>query len=229
MLNVKKTFGRLALVTAFSLSAQLVVAAESIADLVVKGQTPAASQLTELLAGYERFTGQFEQAVTNSAGRTIDEQRGSLTVVKPNKFVWHVVEPFEQHIVSNGVHVWLYDPELEQVTQKRADNSQDNAAALVLNGRVAELSEQFNIQQVPLTGQPTLKLFELVPYGEDSSFSRIRLLFSDGSLSEFLLEDQLGQRTSVVLHDVTVNPEVDEAQFEFEIPAGVDLIVDEAR
>ena len=195
----------------------------------VKSQASVVNRLSQLLSGYDRLSARFEQSVTRTGSSQGDVQAGQFSVAKPNRFVWNVETPFPQEIVSDGEYVWIYDPDLEQVTQKRADNRQDNAAALILNGRVDALDEQFLIRAVPLVAQPATELFELTPRQENSNFSRIRLLFNAGVLSEFLLEDQLGQRTAVVLSQVEINPVLADSLFDFKVPEGVDLIVDDAR
>ena len=186
----------------------------------------AATELKSLMGGYSRFSATFQQVTYSGQGRSRNEtSTGTLAVAKPNLFRWQASEPFPQEIVSDGEFVWIHDPDLEQVTRRALDDSTSNAPAMILNGRIDQLEERYSI--VALAGEtPQMKLYELTPKSDQDSFQRIRLAFAEGVLSELMLEDSLGQRTTILFNDQQVNPDFSEDMFRFELPEGADLIVD---
>lgn len=181
-------------------------------------------KLTELLTGYESFSAQFQQVTISDNGREAQKTEGSVLLSKPNRFRWETLQPFPQEIVSDGQYIWIYDPDLEQVTQRSADTQQESAPALILNGQIGQLQKTYKIRMMEDTGAE--QLFDLTPVSEQYSFSRIRLAFSDNLISEIMLEDSLGQRTSVVFSKQQINPEFEAESFFFRIPKDTDVIVD---
>lgn len=181
-------------------------------------------KLHTLLKEYNSFSANFEQVTLAENGREAQKTEGQLSMAKPNLFRWESKMPFPQEIVSDGQYLWIYDPDLEQVTQRRADSQQNSAPALILNGQVETLKQHYSIRLLGDSGSD--QIFELLPLGEQSSFSSIRLAFSGGVITELMLEDSLGQRTSIVFSEQQLNPELDEQLFFFRVPADADLLVD---
>ncbi|WP_282353123.1 outer membrane lipoprotein chaperone LolA [Pontibacterium granulatum] len=205
------------------LTAALVVSAAGTATFA-QAET-ASEKLKALLDGYSTFSAEFSQIASADQGGRVQESTGSLQVAKPNKFRWTSNEPYPQIIVGDGTYIWVHDPDLEQVTRKPAQNGTTSAPALILNGQIEELEQQFNIaggQVSDLGGQ----LFELIPLTEQNTFKRIRLFFAGEKISELMLEDTLGQRTTIVFQNQQINPEFSANQFQFVLPEGADLILD---
>ena len=183
-----------------------------------------AEKLEQLLQGYEQFSTKFQQVTLADNGREAQKTEGTLQLAKPNRFRWETQMPFPQEIVSDGKYIWIYDPDLEQVTQRAADSQQGSAPALILNGQIGQLQKTYKIRLVEDTGSE--QIFDLTPITEQHSFSQIRLAFADNVISELMLEDALGQRTSVVFYEQQLNPGLDAETFYFRVPADADLIVD---
>jgi len=184
-----------------------------------------ADKLASMLQGQERFSARFEQFSIGDQGSKRESSKGFFAVERPDRFIWETETPFPQQIISDGEYIWIFDPDLEQATRKLAEEGQGTAPALILNGRVDELSEQFQIMLIQ-SYDDTL-IFELVPRSEQNSlFSSVRLLFRDGTLAELAMDDSLGQSSTIVLDDVQVNPDLSPDLFVFVPPEGVDVIMD---
>jgi len=185
-----------------------------------------AEELQQRLSGYESARAQFSQFALSSDGDHAEESSGYFYVARPNRFRWVTEQPFVQEIVSDGESIWIYDPDLEQVTRKPVDAQGNSAPALILNGQISELEQQFSITRIE-DSDPGVALFELQSLApEQSTFARIRLLFEQKQLTELSMEDSLGQRSMLVLHDLVYNPQLPEDAFSFTPPAGTDLIED---
>mgnify|MGYP000032353027 FL=1 len=186
---------------------------------------PSDEKLKGLLDGYNTFSADFSQIATADQGGRVQENNGSLKVAKPNKFRWISSEPYPQEIVGDGTYIWVFDPDLEQVTRKPSQNGTSSAPALILNGQIDELREQFSISGGDATDGSD-QLFELLPLSDQNTFKRIRLFFAGDVISELMLEDTLGQRTTIVFANQQINPEMAPEEFEFELPEGADLILE---
>jgi len=198
----------------------------ALVPLLAQAETPTES-LKKVLKGYDRFSANFEQVTRKDQGATAEVLKGSMKISRPGLFRWETASPFPQLIVSDGEYVWIYDPDLEQATRKPADPKQTNGAALILNGDVAELAEQFEIY-LPIN-EESQQLFELLPKDTQSSFQRIRLFFTQGVMSELMLQDVLGQQTTILLKDSVINEPMDASLFKFTPPNGTDVIVSNER
>ncbi|NVK41221.1 MAG: outer membrane lipoprotein chaperone LolA [Oceanospirillaceae bacterium] len=183
----------------------------------------AADSLQQLLQGYRTFSADFEQYSVTDGQRT-EASRGSLELRKPNLFRWTSEEPFPQVIVNDGTYLWIYDPDLLQVTRKPFDRNNNSAPALILNGQIDRLDDDFSISLVRETDSEAL--YELLPKDEQSTFTRIRLFFQQQQVSELMLQDSLGQRTTIRFFNQQQNPELPAERFSFEVPKDADLIID---
>jgi len=184
----------------------------------------AVDRLSELLTRHQSFEAKFEQYTLSEEGGRQEHSSGEFVLARPDRFDWVTHAPYEQRIVSDGEFIWIYDPDLEQVTRKPAGDQAESAPALILNGKMEALSTRFDIRQVD--EEDNRVVFELLPITDQRSFERIRLLFKDEVLSELLLEDSLGQRTSILLDAIELDGKPDPKRFEFTPPEGVDLILD---
>lgn len=186
-----------------------------------------AEDLQQLLSGYQSARAEFSQFALSSDGDRAEESEGHFYVARPDRFRWVTDTPFVQEIVSDGESIWIYDPDLDQVTRRPANAQGNSAPALILNGQIAELQQQFSIERID-TDEAKSALFELQPLNPDgSAFTRIRLMFEQNRLSELSMEDSLGQRSMLVLHDLEYDPELPQGIFEFTLPEGADLIEDQ--
>ncbi len=191
---------------------------------VVSAASEGAEKLKTLLNDYQSFSTSFTQVTLTENGRQAQQTEGTLLLAKPNLFRWETRQPFPQEIVSDGNYIWIHDPDLEQVTRRSADSQQGSAPALILNGQIEQLNKTYSVRLVEDTG--TEQLFDLKPINEQHNFSRIRLAFANHLISEIMLEDALGQRTSLVFNEQKINPLLPDSSFYFRVPAGTDLIID---
>ena len=55
-------------------------------------------------------------------------------------------------------------------------------------------------------------------------FDSLRVSFNDGLINDMQMSDPVGQRTNILFHNVQLNAPLDDAQFSFAVPDGVDVI-----
>src|SRR5690242_10909353 len=82
----------------------------------------AASGLDDFLAfnsATKTATATFEQQAYDRNGKVVDRSSGRFAFARPGKFRWAYEKPRQQLLVADGTKLWIYDPDLQQVTVKR--------------------------------------------------------------------------------------------------------------
>ncbi|MCY1351626.1 Outer-membrane lipoprotein carrier protein [compost metagenome] len=200
----------------------LMVAVLGLAALQVQADDKVAvSRLTEMLNKAQTITGRFSQLTLDGSGTQLQETSGELSLKRPGLFRWHTDAPMEQLLVSNGEKVWLYDPDLQQVTIQTLDQRLTHTPALLLSGDVSKISENFEISHKE--GGDVVD-FILKPKAKDTLFDTLRLSFRNGVINDMQLIDSVGQRTNILFLGIKMNQALDTAQFNFKVPEGADVI-----
>jgi outer membrane lipoprotein carrier protein len=202
---------RMLLLTVLSITSVAAVADDEVA----------VQRLTELLNQAQTITARFSQLTLDGSGTQLQETAGQLVLKRPGLFRWHTDAPMEQLLVSNGEKVWLYDPDLLQVTIQALDQRLTHTPALLLSGDVSKIRENFDISHKE--GGNVVD-FILKPKSKDTLFDSLRLSFRNNVLNDMQLIDSIGQRTNILFLNVKMNEPQDDAQFTFDVPAGADVI-----
>ena len=183
--------------------------------------------LQQLLQPIQNLQGQFLQQQFDSDGELLLKSDGDFALQRPGKFVWHTAAPFEQLLVSNGKKLWLYDPDLEQVSIKNVDANLQQTPMLILTGDSDQLLKNFQIVETPSENNSKQRHFLLLALQAEAVFERLIIVFNNDILSEIKVHDSLGQLTQFELLNAAVNSDLDSNQFEFKIPDGTEIIADE--
>ncbi len=181
-------------------------------------------RLIELLEPLASSTGQFKQITKDASDAVIQSSEGTFAIQQPGKFMWRTSAPYEQLLVSDGQTIWLYDPDLEQVTIKPASGQKDQLPIRILSGDFDLLGSEFSIQSGAATGSQ--QVFSLRPLAP-GSLTNIDLVFDGSQLVAMHVQDAsktVTQFEFVGRRDLTTQ---DEAQFKFQIPEGADVFYDE--
>lgn len=177
-------------------------------------------ELKAFLSATRTLTADFKQVLINEAGDPVQTSYGMFYLQRPGKFRWDYKKPIQQQIVSNSGKVWFYDPDLEQVTVKKLDQSLGSTPALLLSGEVS-LEENFTMEQ---QGEDEGLLWvKLVPKNEESGFKYVLIGLSNGSLGGMELSDNFGQLTRIYFSNVAINREIKQDLFQFNAPKGADV------
>lgn len=163
----------------------------------------------------------FQQDLFDADSQPVQHSSGTLRLLRPGQFRWDYAAPFEQSIVADGEHLWIYDADLEQVTVRKLDRSLASTPAMLLSGE-GRLREGYDYQSS--FEADGVAWIELVPRMPDTDFRLVRLGFADQQLVVMDLVDSLGQTTRIRFHDIDDNPELDPGVFRFAPPEGADVI-----
>jgi outer membrane lipoprotein carrier protein len=168
----------------------------------------------------------FVQSVQDSRGQVTDKSSGKLAIQKPGKFRWDYAKPNEQTIVCDGTRISLYDPDLQQVTIRRADLSLQGTPAMLLSGEGPGQSnywrDSFEIEHVEQ--RDGMLVINLSPKRNDTDFKLVQMALRKDALVAMSLTDKLGQTTLLEFKQFKRNTSLSDSLFKFVPPKGVDVI-----
>ena len=180
-------------------------------------------RLKAFIAGAKTAEADFTQTVADKSGRVTQQASGKMAFARPGKFRWDYSAPYEQVIVGDGVKLWLYDVDLEQVTVKSLGDVIAGTPAALLAGDDS-IEKYFSLKNAGETGG--LEWLEATPTTRDTTFERIRMGFKGDVLVQMELYDFFGQRTTLKLSRFVRNPSIPPSRFTFTPPKGADVISD---
>jgi outer membrane lipoprotein carrier protein len=177
--------------------------------------------IEDFLNNVTTISGRFEQQLVDADDVVIETSTGTLDVRRPGQFRWSYQSPYQQLMIADGLNIWSYDVDLEQVTVKAQDAALGSTPAILLGGS-SEVLDDFNY--VGSFADRGTVWVRLRPKDTDNGFSMVELGFTDDKLSRMLFVDNLEQTTVVALIDVEFNELIDDSQFAFTPPVGVDVV-----
>lgn len=186
-------------------------------------EASAVERLRAFLHQVDSLEAHFEQSLYDEKGKLIESSGGRFYLQRPDRFRWSYSEPYPQEIVADGKHLWVYDSELAQVTEKPLGEALGNTPSLLLSSR-EPLDASFVLSEAGRA--KGLEWVKLTPKGAESNFAQVRLGFAGSELKTLELEDSFGQTTRLQFSDTRINPTLDPALFRFTAPKGVDVISD---
>ena len=159
-------------------------------------------QLRNLLQPISSLSAQFKQQVTDADGFQLQQSEGLFQVAQPNNLRWIVEQPMPQQVISDGVTLWLYDPDLEQVIVKPFDASIESTPAILFSGDLTRLDSAYFIRQLVSRCFPAN-----TGAGRQSVQLNCRLYSSTSCQRSISLTDGLEQVTRITFSDVLAQPE----------------------
>ncbi|MGH8062709.1 MAG: outer membrane lipoprotein chaperone LolA [Pseudoxanthomonas sp.] len=184
----------------------------------------ARDNLKSFTSGLKGLDGQFTQQVYDAKGKLKETSSGRVALSAPRLFRWEYAKPYPQLIVADGKKVWVYDPDLQQVTVRGQGSEEQNSPLSALIDP-AKLDQQFNVTESgSIDG---LQWLTLTPKNEgDASFQSARLGFGDGGLTRMEVLDAVGQNTRISFSGWKRNPAFAAGTFKYTPGKGVDVVGD---
>ncbi len=186
------------------------------------------STLQTFMDTVDAFSADFEQTLYDADGDTLQNSSGTVVLKRPARFRWEYADGdggiAGQVLVADGERVWLYDPDLEQVTVNRIDERVAGTPLVVLMGN-EPLDTAFDVSS--LGNSDGIDWFELAPVGTEGDFETVYVGLADGGLAAMELRDNFGQATQILFTDFDGSVTPDDSLFTFIAPPGVDVIGEE--
>jgi outer membrane lipoprotein-sorting protein len=184
--------------------------------------------LTEKRAHVQDMTARFQQKTVS--GNDVTYSHGALLYVRPRRIVFRYIEPELVYLID-GLSVYEYDPELEQVRIVALKDSPDTEALyLGFENDPERLEEAYRLSlfkpEEGREGAIGLELEPKDPQSETAFFQRVRL--------SLRAEDYLPYRIHIVhdaeaattldVADVKTNVPIDPRQTQVELPPGTVIV-----
>lgn len=165
----------------------------------------------------------FTQTVTDSGGEIAQKASGTVQFERPGKFRWTYEKPYQQLIVGDGSKLWIYDKDLNQVTERKLDKALGSSPAALLAGS-DDIGKYFSLNALGMKKQ--LDWLEARPLDEESLFDKVHMGFRGNVLEVMELYDHFGQKTSIKLSNLQRNPKSSPDMYKFAVPEGADVVTE---
>ncbi len=193
----------------------------TVAIFPLLAEAGAVDQLHRFLSGTRTLKADFSQMVIGRNGRKPQQSSGVVAISRPGKLRWDIQKPYPQLVVGDGEKVWIYDPELKQITVRKAGQAIGGSPAALLAGS-NELEKNFTLSEAGTADG--IDWVEAMPKQADSGFEKVRLGFSGKDLKAMELFDSFGQTTKIRFANFERNPPLPDASFRFTPPVDVDIV-----
>lgn len=193
---------------------------------VMAHATPA-SDLSALLNNMKSMKADFTQTIYDNRGVAIQTSYGKMALQRPGRFRWQVTKPIPQLIIASNDKLWIYDPDLEQVTVRSLKQGAGETPALFLSHENTVVENDFNVK-LEKEDAAGWRWYKLIPKKPDNMFESIQMGFKQNQIEEMKLADNLGHTTRIQYQKIQSNTALAPSLFEFHAPANVDVI-DETR
>lgn len=184
--------------------------------------------LREFVRGTRSGKTSFTQVVVGKNGKNSNPASGSFQFQRPGKFRWVYEKPYEQWIVGDGLRLWIYDRDLNQVTTRKLDDALGQSPAAILAGN-DDLEKNFDLREDGV--RDGLQWLVAVPKSKDTTFEAVRIgLKIEGGvavLAAMELQDTFGQTSVLLFGKMERNPGLPADTFRFTPPKGADVIGNE--
>jgi len=149
---------------------------------------------------------------------------GSFEFQRPGRFKFVYKKPFEQTIVADGKTLWLYDVDLNQVTERAQAQALGSTPAALLASApdLAALRAEYRLEAAP--EQDGLQWALASPKAQGGQLKSVRVGFEGDSLAALDILDSFGQQSQIRFTGMQVNPALPAGSFQFKPPPGADVL-----
>lgn len=204
----------------FSLIAGIACAAALLPGLAAAS---ALDQFKSFVAQTHSARGTFVQRLLKNDGgpKTASESSGTFSFARPGKFIWKYEKPYQQLLQADGEKLYIYDPDLNQVTIRKLGDALGSSPAAILFGS-NDLDRNFTLKEGG--AHDGMEWFDAVPKSKDTTFDRISIGMRDGLPAAMELRDTFGQVSLLTFPQFEKNPVLPAGQFRFTVPKGADVL-----
>jgi outer membrane lipoprotein carrier protein len=196
-------------------------------------ESPAAQLAQALQLKYDAikdFTADFVQTYRGGVLRKLVTERGHVLVKKPGKMRWEYQAPEKKLFISDGVRIYSYVPDDNQVfVSPVPEGDRAGAPVLFLAGK-GNLTRDFTpeIVDVPAGFPPQSRAIKLVPKVPQPDYDSLILVVDQSSLAlrGIVTLDAQGGQSAISFANLKENVGTPDKVFTFSIPRGAEVITD---
>ncbi|WP_404992719.1 outer membrane lipoprotein chaperone LolA [Cupriavidus pauculus] len=199
-------------------------AALALLAAVPAAQAAATDQLQTFVTSVKSARGDFTQKQIKGQGadaKVAGTSSGTFSFARPGKFTWRYTKPYDQLLQADGQTLYIYDKDLNQVTERKLDGALGSSPAAILFGS-NDLSRNFDVKNG--AARDGVEWLELTPKAKDTQFERIGIGFKGGNLEAMELRDAFGNTTMLTFSGIQKNPSLPADAFRFAVPKGADVV-----
>lgn len=186
------------------------------------GKVSPEQRLQQALDATHTLTARFKEKVTGQTAGAAKSSHGTLAIAKPGRFRWTYTKPYREIIVATGKKIYVYDPDLQQVTVRNEAHALAAGPAALLSGK-GRIADSFSVTSSREAGG--MLWITLSPKKSDSNFTRIKVgLDSRNRIKTMVLTGHLKQVTHLQFSRIRRNVRLKDSLFQFEVPKGTDVI-----
>lgn len=199
-----------------------------LAGAAVSGWAGGLESLEAFVRNVKSGRAEFTQTVTAPAKEgqpaRAKTSSGSFEFQRPGQFKFDYRKPFVQTIVADGQTLWLYDADLNQVTQRpQAQALGSTPAALIAAAPdLRALQKDFVLEAA--ADRDGLQWVKATPRDKEGQLQSVQIGFKGDALAALEILDSFGQRSMLAFNRVEVNPALGAGTFNFKPPAGADVL-----
>ena len=176
--------------------------------------------LTEFVRTLKTFSADFVQQQVNVRGQKQPASSGHFVLARPGRFFWAYEKPYVQKLIANDGVLWVYDPDLAQVTRSPLADNRGAPIGIFLGNQ--PLQEAFDVSSIGKNDG--LNWYSLKDRSAKSDFNQVQIGMDAKGIKAMVFTDKLDNRTTVQFNQREVNQKVDNALFQFVPPKGVDVV-----
>ncbi len=167
------------------------------------------------------FKAAFSQVVYDTKQNVIVNSLGTVVLSRPGRFRWEYTAPNRQSIVSDGLNLIVYDPELRQASVQPVVEALGDAPITLLMGRYP-VFDRFEVERGGR--RDGLEWVSLTPKSQDLEFTRIELGLDAEKVVRMEMLDHFEQTTVINFLRPQLSPEVAADAFRLHLPQSVDVV-----
>lgn len=197
-----------------------VFAAETIQVTKANSSDDIAHPLQAYVNKLKTFSAQFEQITPESDLYRSPSKTGVFELHRPGHLVWEYQQPEQQTILIDGVDLWVYDQDLDQLTIRPLEEIQaDIPISWLLFDE--KIEQRFDILTA---GQRNgADWYNLQPK-EATYFQSVEVAIKDGQMTEVWMYAGPDDITKVTFSAIQTNQPLSADSFKLKVPEGTDVI-----
>jgi len=184
-----------------------------------------------LIAGIERrytgtgFTARFDQESTLKAMDITDTASGGVWFRRPEMMRWEYETPERQVIVSDGITLWIYRPEDNQVMIGDASAYFGDGKGASFLSDIRLVKKKFEVQILD-SQSPEFYSVKLTPREKSHDLASVHLTVDKRTfdIAQVVTTNVYGDETRIQFNTFKYNQDLGASLFFFDIPKGVDVI-----
>ena len=175
-------------------------------------------------AGKAEFTQTVTSPAKDGQAARSKTSSGEFSFQRPGRFKFDYRKPFAQQIVADGKTLWMYDADLNQVTQRAQAKVLDATPAAILASaaNVQALRADFDLKAAP--DQDGLQWVQATPKAKEGQLQSVRVGFAGNQLAAIDMLDSFGQRSLMRFTNVQTSASLPADTFKFVAPKGADIL-----